>query len=420
MSKLRFYIICCFVCILILGFQPLTSVQAAVPINDPFWAVFDIDLSIGATYPALAYNPQNQEYLLVWCRQQAGSAAIYAMQISKTGVFGAVYPVSETTGTTQRCKPDVAYNTTNHNYLIVWEDIITGPQFYVHGRLFTPGGTLGDEVTFNESGSSNYVFPAVAYSSTSNEFLVVWAAQPYGGNYSILAQRLSNTGVKLGGNYTVDQGHDTTNNYDPDVAYNPSRNEYLIVWTRQSPDPIDLNRDIFGQILTYDLIPLGGQLEIGYFTIEESVPAVAAIQTPAPESGRYLVTWEVLYDNGDHDIWERIIKGNGSMLEVIGVSASYLDERAPSVAGNMHSNTFLVLWNSTSPAPFQSNIQVRSCNVTLQGKVFDRAWVGGIKSEMSAVAPDQGDNFLAVFEDTSIFPNGAIIGNSCLTGCFYR
>jgi hypothetical protein len=102
-----------------------------------------------------------------------------------SGRSSPVYPVSQTDTSAKRCKPDVAYNTSDHKYLVVWEDVITGPQFYVHGRLFTPG-YLGAEITIDDSGGSNFVSPAVAYSSTSNEFLVVWSRQPYGGNYSIL------------------------------------------------------------------------------------------------------------------------------------------------------------------------------------------------------------------------------------------
>jgi hypothetical protein len=410
MSRRRLIFICCLACIIILGPQPLATVQAALPIDNPFLVV-SYAQDAGATYPTLAYNPQNQEYLLVWCHQKAGSVAIYAETISKTGVLSSVYPVSETATDIDRCKPDVAYNSTDHNYLVVWEDVIVGPQFGVHGRVFTPGGALGQEIEINTSDSVTFVYPAVAYSSTSNEFLVVWTNQPYGLNNSIKAQRLSNTGVKLGGNYTVAQGQNQIQNYDPDVAYNPARNEYLVVWTSlDNGAPGGPNKDIFGQIYTHDLIPLGIKLEIGYHTIQEYVPAVAAIQTPAPESGRYMVVWEVLYSNGDHDVWQRIVKGDGSMMDVGIISASYLDERAPAVTGNMHSNFFLVSWNSTYGPAYPLNIGVKACNVTLEGRVFGKDWAGGIKSGMSAVASGPGNQFQVVFEDTTFFANADLFG----------
>jgi hypothetical protein len=386
-----------------------SSIHATVPIYAPFLVV-SYGQAAGATYPALAWNPQNQEYLLVWCHQLAGSVAIYAQTISKTGVLSSIYPVSETSTDVERCKPDVAYNTTSHNYLVVWENKATGLQFSAHGRLFTPGGALGQEITFGVSDSSNYVYPAVAYSSTSNEFLVVWATQPSGGNYSILAQRVSNTGEKLGG-YTIAQGHDSVNNYDPDVAYNPSRNEYLVVWTSQSPSQSGLNRDIFGQRLTNDLVPLDGLLEIEYTSLDEYAPAVAAIQTSAPESGRYLVALERLWpDSGDHDVYGKIVKGDGTLVSIAAISASSLDERAPAVTGNMNNNMFLVSWNSTYLPPYQSNIGVRARNVSLEGNVLSPGWAGGIKSGMSAAASGRGDQSLVIFEDTTFFANADLFG----------
>ncbi len=409
MSRWRKYVVGLFTCILIAGSAKPVSVQAVVPIYAPFLAV-SYGQAAGATYPSLAYNPQNQEYLLVWCHQLAGSVAIYAQTISIAGVLSSIYPVSETSTDIQRCKPDVAYNTTTHNYLVVWENIISGPQFSVHGRLFTPGGAMGAEVTFDSSGSSNYVYPAVAYSSTSNEFLVVWASQPYGGNYSIWAQRLSSTGVKLGGNYTVFLGSGPENAYDPDVAYNPARNEYLVVWTDQSPSPSGLNRDVIGRRLTYDLVPLGGVLLIGFNTVEDYAPAVAALPTPAPESGRYLVVWEMQYAQNDRDTVGRFVQGDGTIVDLASISGTSLDERAPAVTGNIHDNLFLVSWNSTYLPPYQANIGVRACTVSLQGGLKDIAWVGGIKAGMSAVASGPGDQFLGIFEDTTFFANADLFG----------
>ena len=397
-------------CIFMLGPSSAAFNAAVVPIHAPFLAV-SYGQEAGATYPSLAYNPQNQEYLLVWCHELTGSVAIYARTISKTGAMSSIYPVSETSTDVDRCKPDVAYNSTSHNYLVVWENRITGPQFSVHGRTFVPGGALGTEVTFDDAGSSNYVYPAVAYNSTENEFLVVWARQPYGGNYSILAQRYSGTLGKQGGNYTVEQGQDSTNCYDPDVAFNSARNEYLVVWTNQSPDGPRLNRDIFGRILTHDMGPLYGVLYVEFSSLDEYAPAVAAIPTAAPESGRYLVVWEREWvDTLDHDIFGNIVKGDGTMLGLPTINATSLDERAPAVTGNRFDNLFFVTWTSGYPAPYQANLGVRGRAVSLAGAVQQASWAGGIKSGMSAAAAGKGDQFLVIFEDTTFFSKADLFG----------
>ena len=280
-----FFSLLAVICVVLLFAQPETSVSAGNPITNPFLIA---DQSASIAHPSLAYNSQSQEYLAVWCQQISGSNTIYARLISKTGQLGTIYPVSSTTDGTDRCNPDVAYDSSHHSYLVVWEEK-TGPAFYVVGRLFEPGVSTSSDITFNDNGASNFVQPAVAFASTSNEFLVVWAYQPYGGNYSILAQRLSWSGGKIGGNTTIAPGEGVIYNYDPDLAYNPARNEYLVTWTRQDNGaPGGSNNDVFGSIVTYDLVVLHAFLQIGYFTPQEGHSAAAAIPTPVPDRD---VTW---------------------------------------------------------------------------------------------------------------------------------
>ncbi len=172
-----------------------------------------------------------------------------------------------------------------------------------------------------------------------------------------------------------------------------------------------MNRDIFGQILTHDLIPLHGLLYVEYTTAETYAPAVAAIQTPGPESGRYMVVWDRYWeDNGDHDIYANIILGNGTMLGLPTISGSYLDETAPAVTGNRFDNLFFVSWNSSYPAPYGANLGVKGRTVTLSGTVQAEGWAGGIKSGLSAAAAGRGDQFLVVFEDTTFFAKADLFG----------
>jgi len=150
---------------------------------------------------------------------------------------------------------------------------------------------------------------------------------------------------------------------------------------------------------------------VEFTSVEEYAPAVAAIQTPAPESGRYMVVWERLYpDGGDHDVFANIILGDGTMLGLPTISATSLDERAPAVTGNRFDNLFFVSWTSSYPAPYASNIGVRGRTVTLTGTVQETGWAGGIKSGMSAAAAGRGDQFLVAFEDTTFFTKADLFG----------
>jgi hypothetical protein len=404
----RLFTLVAVLCILLVVDRPASAVEAGNALYNPFVIA---DQAANIVHPALAYNPQSQQYLAVWCQETQGSNTIYARLISKTGQLFPIYPVSSTTSGIDHCNPDVVYNPARQNYLIVWEDKDNIPAFIVRGRLFVPGVSTSDDITFPDNASSNFVHPAVAYSSTSDEFLVVWSYQPYGGSYSILAQRLSWSGTKLGGNYTVALGEAMILNYAPDVAYNPARNEYLVTWTRlDNGSAGGPNNDIFGRILTYDLVPLHGFLLIGYHTPQEGFSAVAAIPTPVPESGRYLVAWQITYSTGDHDIYARIVKGDGTMEDVITVSGSYLDEKYPAVAGNINSKNFLVSWTSTYGPAFPLNVGIRARNVALDETMTGANWAGGIVAGISAVAAGPQDDFLVALEDISLFANQDLFG----------
>ena len=87
---------------------------------------------------------------------------------------------------------------------------------------------LGSFISIWEDTVNNYE-PAVAYNSNHDEYLVVWYNDQGGGTWDIYAQRVAGDGTLLS-NFTI-----ATNagkmNWQPDVAYNPVQDEYLIVYT---------------------------------------------------------------------------------------------------------------------------------------------------------------------------------------------
>src|SRR6266542_6659011 len=79
-------------------------------------------------------------------------------------------------------------------------------------------------------------FPAVAYNSRNNEYLVVWSGDDVTDNeFEIFAQRINAaTGAQIGGKIRIsDMGPDGNTSFGgfyPAVAYNSVNNEYLVVW----------------------------------------------------------------------------------------------------------------------------------------------------------------------------------------------
>jgi len=393
--------------------------KAASPL---FTAFLISNQTADITHSAVTYNTLDHTYLVVWCHQQVGSIGVFARTISEKGDLGAVYPVSDTTGDADRCDPDVAYDSKHNKYLVVWQEH-TGTNFTVHGKLFSPGSYLGTDITINDlvSPSSAATPPAVDYAYTSDEFLVVWALWAGGANSSIISQRVSFDGLKIGGNFIVAQGGGTISAYDPDVAYNLARNEYLVVYTRlDTIAPGGPNKDIFGWRIAYSpngLVKLGNEIQVSYLTPQESRPAVAALPTPGPESGRYLVAYQTTFNDtqGSHlddDIWGQIVLGDGTLVfpgQYFVIQGSEAYETEPAVAASQASHNFQVTWTAASPPAYAlTSIMARTVNP--DGSKLAADWVGGFFANYSSVAAGRGGDYLAAAEDTTLFGNRDLYG----------
>ena len=398
------------------------STPGAVKAASPLYNVFLIaDQAADITHSAIAYNTQDHNYLVVWCHQQAGSVGVFARTVSEIGQLGSVYPVSDTTGEADRCDPDVTYDTQHNRYLVVWQQK-TGTSFTVHGKLFAPGSYLGSDIIFSDQASNAATPPAVDYAYTSNEFLVVWAFWS-GAPSGITSQRVSFDGVKLYGNINLVVGQGSVSAYDPDLAYNVARNEYLLVFTRlDTSAPGGPNKDIFGWRLSHDQQKLGIELEISYLTPQEHSPAVAALPTTSPESGRYMVAYQVdfLDENRnfiDDDIWGQIVLGDGTIMfpgAYFVIQGTDAFESDPAITSSQASKDFLVTWTA-SPTPDHLFKGIGARTVNKDGSKLPANWLGGVFADYSSVAAGRGGDYLVAAEDTTLFGNrdlyGRLLGN---------
>ena len=398
--------------LILIGLTPGTA-SAASPLYTPFLIS---DQAADITHSAIAYNSNNHLYLVVWCHQQAGSTAVFGRTVSEKGQLGPVYPISETTGEANRCDPDVAYDSKHNNYLVVWQQQ-TGASFTVHGKLFSPGSYLGNDIEINDAlnVSNAATPPAVDYAYTSDEFLVVWAHWAGGNNSSIYSQRVRFDAVKIDGNFIIAQGQGSISAYDPDVAYNLARNEYLVVYTRLDTNaPDGPNKDIFGWRIAYSpggLVKLGSEIFVAYLTQQDHHPAVAALPTPAPESGRYLVAYQMTWnDNSDYDIWGQIVFGDGSLMydRYFSIQSTQAYETMPAVAASQASGNFLVTWTASSPPYIFKSIMARTVNPD-STKLADNP-LGGFFADYSSVDAGRGGDFLVAAEDTTLFGNRDLYG----------
>ena len=292
-----------------------------------------------ANTPAVAYNSQDDSFLVVWSGDDEtdGDFEIWGQLVDAETMnqIGTDFRISTTgnEGETNRSaeSPDVAYNPTTNEFLVVWQaDALTDNRYEVFGRTVngSTGATPGFQFRYSvmePDGNDNFdaKSPAVAYNSTWNEFAVVWwgdttADSLIDNENEIWAIRIhGGGGVVVGSQIRIsDMGDIGDDDYDaryPDIAFNPSTNQYLVVW---ESDEIatgfqDDDYEIWGQCLTYTLaeVYINDRLlsDMGSPT-EHWADAERPAVTYNADTHDYLVVWHG-DDNvdGKYDVYGQIV-----------------------------------------------------------------------------------------------------------------
>jgi len=347
----------------------------------------------------VAYNWKHHEYLVVWHNKWGGGGRdIYAQRVTEAGELKSWFTV--TTGANDRAQPAVAYDPVNDRYLVVWTYDYWGnaTDWDVYGRFIPwdgPDASL-TEFAICTWWPTKQWNPKVAYARAQEEFLVVWwTEQPGAGvpGYTSGQRVKAADGTFPATSFTI-ASHLTESRVNPDVAYNLARNEYLVTY--------DNSVDIYGVRLRKDGVALGtGEFSIAGWPDAETNPAVAACD----QADQYLVPWQSLQSPGNYDIYGRFIKGDGTPdipNDVYHFPYTSVAEQRPAIACNTAGQHYLVVWEeqySSLTGPFGIRGQDVSPDKTV-GTYFDIvAPTAGITAEFTNPAVAGGDaNYLVVWE----------------------
>jgi hypothetical protein len=374
-----------------------TAIHAGVPIGSRF--VIRNDASATEVEPAIAYNSQRGEYLVVWHNEWAANKDIYGQRVAGDGTLvGPWFAISPAGG--DRYNPDVAYDSQHDQYLMVWEDGLD-----VRGRLISAtGGFLTGEFLIAEGyvGLDSATNPHVAYASHADQYLVIWQ---YGGSVgsSIQAQAYDWNGAPNGSTFDVvpyTQYASAAPPEQPDLAYNRSRNEHLVVWQQK---PSGGNYDVYGRRvkMTGGADVLGSAFPIATSVDDEVTPAVAAIPTE-PNHGQYLVAWE-RKTGFTRDIQARPVAGDGSLTFIVTLADSPWSEHSPALAGCEGQHRFLATWVWIPVVTPPAMMQVQARTLALDGTLLDETTnVSGGQVFQAAVSAASGCGFLVAFDDNEV------------------
>lgn len=243
---------------------------------------------IGAQqFPAVAYDGDLDEYLVVWQDSRATETDIYGQRITGAGVLTGT-EISISTALGDQAQPVVAYNSAQVEYLVVWEDERAGAgNLDIYGqRVSSTGSLVGSEILIS-SAANDQASPAVAYNGATDEYLVVWHDfRDATSDADIYGQRISAVGLLLGSEIAIST--EVEKQLDPAVDYDAADDRYMVVW-QDGRNGASLTYDIYGQ-----LVAGSGSLEEGYFplsqrTNDEKTPSLAYNGT----DGNLLMAWEL-------------------------------------------------------------------------------------------------------------------------------
>jgi hypothetical protein len=292
----------------------------SVMVTRPYLAAA-VGLSTGPYYPATAYDPELNRYLVVYQDVQYGdleySYYIYGQFVRLDGALaGDPFPISEAGNS--RHGPSIA-RAYDGRFLVVWDADDPVTTVKIVGQFLYPDGTLDGSNFVISDAISFKVRPKVASSPDYGRFLVVWDDD----------RNWETSGTDIFGQLVADDGtlaetasdvnfavtNAPESQYEASVAYDSTNGRFMVVWL----DYRDLaNSDVYGQLVNADwggIPPRGSH----YLTASDEnfpisteptdyqfVPAVAFDDV----NNRFLVVWNDCRDQGAcTDIYGQLVNG---------------------------------------------------------------------------------------------------------------
>ncbi|MBN1262229.1 MAG: hypothetical protein JXB35_16240, partial [Anaerolineae bacterium] len=257
---------------------------------------------VDGAHPALAYNATRNDFLAVY---EVGSD-LYGSHIAKqpTGYWhiGNSFPICTDTG--EQTFPDVVYNPDDDEFLVVWEDTRDGYKD-IYGRRVGPAeNPLGTAFAINNAFDDQEA-PAVTYNPEAGEYFVAWSHNNLlsDADADIIGQRVAGTGTLVGAPIEISTSAGDDQQIYPTVAYVEDLNRYRVIWQD--------NRDDAAHGAGWDLrgqwVSAGGAV-LGLFDDPlsrmpgwQQYPALAAA-----DFAQALVVWQDGRNGVDTDVYGRL------------------------------------------------------------------------------------------------------------------
>jgi hypothetical protein len=255
----------------------------------------------------------------------------------------------------RKALPDVAANTAEDAFLVVWaaapgEDSSTA-DYSVCGRLIASDGRALAEPIEILTTPDILMLPRVLYNPATNCYLVIYCrGESY---FNLRGVVLDAAGRALGSHFTVTDV--PANQFHYTMAFNPGRNQYLVVYN-------DFRDDIsnaYGVIIDEAGAIVKPEFPVSSAPRHQINPVVCC----NPRNDTYLVNWEDFRAHGGSleplgtlevmtDIYGALLAGDGTILVndipmCADADGRNADQRFNGIAWNAGPDEFLISWTDT-------------------------------------------------------------------------
>jgi hypothetical protein len=255
--------------------------------------------------------------------------------VSSVGVVPA-FPISDIPH--NQTYPGLASNPSADQFLVVWEDFrgLTGFGSEVYGQLVNGDGTMAGAnfpITVENDWQRG---PRAVYNPTTDQYLVIWEDQTDDLD-DIEGQLVKADGTLQGSKLVISAAKNDQSN--PEIAYNSAANEYLVVF--DDDRLVEYDQDIYGVLVNANGTASGEDFPIATHAESQLLPVVAYNS----RDNQYLVVWWDKRSGVNAEVYARVVNTDGSMdgsdFLVASPSADWV---TPDVAYDRFKNQYLVVW----------------------------------------------------------------------------
>jgi len=389
---------------LVFFFEDSSSKAVELPDDEPIYKVSaDYDPPAHSYRPQIAYNDTAQEYLVVWhSTWDNGDRYVYARRLDSDGSpLGSAFALS--TLLVDQVHPNVIYNHTDDVYMVVWMKDVSGTnsRYHIVGSII-PWNASGPGTVFpigTTIGMPNLWYPTVAWNSGHNEYLVIWdtfvEGNPKGDPTYIGYRRVDDDGTLLESEGTISSYLKPTAS---DMVYNPAADEYFIVWSRLKASS-ETEREIVGARLDWEMN--FNRSEFCVYCVETDNVDEPAIDV---DNGDYYgVAFEREMVSADPFVSAKFLDQNGDGIALSSIGVPTAEIRNPDVAAIRQTDDWLITFQVNHPI-FGKYVKSSQYKLTEPGNVsyikdISTVWTGGTY-RTPAVTGSEG-SFQMVFEGRS-------------------